>query len=110
MKNQQENSTMTATHLNANENIVEASKKMTQPVRRLSPKKLLLSKWTAVSPRNKEKHFMVTKLVLSDDLDHSGLSNAPVELIELEAVYSKNVIRLAWRELTDSSLWHQGWK
>lgn len=38
MKNQQENSAMTATHLNANENIVEASKKMTQPVRRLSPK------------------------------------------------------------------------
>ncbi|NLZ79547.1 MAG: TIGR02450 family Trp-rich protein, partial [Gammaproteobacteria bacterium] len=27
---------------------------------RINPKKLLHSKWTAVSPVNKEKHFMVT--------------------------------------------------
>jgi hypothetical protein len=29
----------------------------------LSPKKLLHSKWTAVEPRNKEKHFLVTKVI-----------------------------------------------
>ena len=29
----------------------------------LQPNKLLLSKWTAVEPRAKEKHFLVAKLV-----------------------------------------------
>jgi hypothetical protein len=29
----------------------------------LSSKKLLLTKWTAVTPRGKEKHFLVVKLV-----------------------------------------------
>jgi hypothetical protein len=29
----------------------------------LSPKKLLHTKWTAVAPRNKGKHFLVTKVV-----------------------------------------------
>jgi hypothetical protein len=28
---------------------------------RLSPKKLLLSKWTAVQPLNREKHFVVVR-------------------------------------------------
>jgi tryptophan-rich hypothetical protein len=29
----------------------------------INPAKLLLSKWTAVKPVNKEKHFLVTKLI-----------------------------------------------
>ncbi|WP_198927950.1 TIGR02450 family Trp-rich protein, partial [Vibrio crassostreae] len=29
---------------------------------RINPKKLLRSKWTAVSPVKKEKHFMVTEV------------------------------------------------
>ena len=32
----------------------------------LSPKKLLLSKWTAVTPRHKERHFIVTRVVLPE--------------------------------------------
>lgn len=28
----------------------------------INPKKLLHSKWTAVKPENKEKHFMVTEM------------------------------------------------
>ena len=31
--------------------------------RRLNRNKLLLSKWTAVIPRNKELHFIVTRVV-----------------------------------------------
>ena len=31
--------------------------------RRLNPKKLLLSKWTAVTPHDKEKHFIVTGVI-----------------------------------------------
>ena len=32
----------------------------------LSPKKLLLSKWTAVTPRHKERHFIVTRVLLPE--------------------------------------------
>ena len=29
----------------------------------LNPQKLRLSKWTAVNPQEKEKHFLVTKVI-----------------------------------------------
>jgi hypothetical protein len=29
--------------------------------------------------------------------------------VELEAVHSRRVLLLHWRELTDASLWRQGW-
>lgn len=73
------------------------------PKNPLSPKKLLHSKWTAVAPRRREKHFMVVKLVEPESPE------APVEFVELEAVHSKRVQRLPWRELTDASRWRQGW-
>lgn len=69
----------------------------------LSPKKLLLTKWTAVKPRNREKHFVVTRVIEPE------LPSTRVEQVELEAVHSKQVYVLHWRELTDASLWHQGW-
>ena len=31
--------------------------------RRLNPRKLLLSKWTAAQPQNRERHFLVTALI-----------------------------------------------
>ena len=40
--------------------------------RRLNPSKLLLSKWTAVTPRGKERHFLVTKLLLPEYAGHAG--------------------------------------
>ena len=67
------------------------------------PKKLLLSKWTATRPVAKQKHFLVSKVVQPDDPD------APIEWIEIEAVHSKAVRRIAWRELRDPSVWRQGW-
>jgi tryptophan-rich hypothetical protein len=70
----------------------------------ISPKKLLLTKWTAVHPLKKEKHFLVSKVILPEP------PSEKIEYIELEAVYSKNMIRIAWRELSDSTLWIQGWK
>ncbi|MCX2860549.1 TIGR02450 family Trp-rich protein [Paucibacter sp. PLA-PC-4] len=73
---------------------------MTNP---LHPKKLLLSKWTAVTPQHKEKHFLVVRLVLPETPD------APVLEIELEAVHSGRSRRVAWRELRDASEWRQGW-
>jgi tryptophan-rich hypothetical protein len=69
----------------------------------LHPKKLLLSKWTAVAPVTKDKHFVVIK-VLEPELPGSA-----VEWVELEALFSKRVQRLAWRELRDRAVWRQGW-
>lgn len=33
------------------------------PIHPLSPKKLLLTKWTAVAPVARNKHFLVSKLI-----------------------------------------------
>jgi len=71
---------------------------------KINPRKLLRSKWTAVNPQNLEKHFIVTKLVDPERLD------APVELIELEAVHSNRSFTIPWKWLTDSEQWSQGWK
>ena len=70
---------------------------------KINPKKLLNSKWTATVPTNKEKHFIVTKLITPVLLD------APITLVELESVFSKLSVTLAWRDLTDDSHWQQGW-
>ena len=72
--------------------------------RQINPTKLLLSKWTAVRPVNKEKHFLVIKLI---DPENEG---DPLELIELEAIFSKRVIVMNWRELKNLDNWLQGWK
>lgn len=68
-----------------------------------NPKKMLNSKWTAVTPINKEKHFMVTQLILPE------APNQVVEFIELEAVHSKRKQLLIWQQLSDKSVWLQGW-
>jgi len=73
------------------------------PRRRLSPKKLLLSKWTAVTPLNKEKHFVVTRVVAPDP------PTMMIRQVELQAVHSGRSLTVGWCELTDSSRWHQGW-
>lgn len=69
----------------------------------IQPKKLLLSKWTAVQPTAKEKHFLVSKIVLPE------LPATKFEFVELEAVHSKSVRRIAWRDLRDQAQWRQGW-
>ncbi len=69
---------------------------------RLNPRKLLLSKWTAVHPQNREKHFLVSQL-LSDEAGN-------LLQIELQAVHSQRCQRLDWRALQDPEHWHIGWK
>jgi tryptophan-rich hypothetical protein len=71
---------------------------------RISPKKLLLSKWTAVNPIAKQKHFLVSKLIQPEDLSQ------PIKLVEIESVYSKKIKQIPWKELRNSDLWIQGWK
>lgn len=70
----------------------------------LSPKKLLLSKWTAVHPTHKEKHFLVSKVILPE------IPDTPIEFVELEAVINGKTRQIAWRDLSNSEVWLQGWK
>lgn len=69
----------------------------------LHPKKLLLSKWTALAPVNKEKHFLVTRVVEPDE------PGGVVEWVDIDAVHSRQTRRIAWKTLRDDTLWRQGW-
>lgn len=69
----------------------------------LHPGKLLLTKWTAVKPIARQKHFIVTKVIEPD------APEGPIEWIEIEAVHSRRTTRIAWRQLRDEALWRQGW-
>lgn len=67
----------------------------------VNSKKLLLSKWTAIAPQNRQKHFIVTE-VLSDE---AGFPRHCV----LEAVHSHQEIVLDWQALADCNAWRIGW-
>ncbi len=69
----------------------------------IQPKKLLLSKWTAVTPVRREKHFIVTRLIAPE------VPDAALEWVEIEAVHSRKSRRIAWRDLRDATVWRQGW-
>lgn len=69
---------------------------------RLNPRKLLLSKWTAAQPQNREKHFLVSELFCDED--------GSVLQIELQAVLSRRCQRMDWRALENPEHWHMGWK
>jgi tryptophan-rich hypothetical protein len=69
----------------------------------LNPKKLLLSKWTAVMPVKKQKHFLVSKVIQPE------LPTDSIEMVEIEAVFSTATQVIAWRELQDDEVWRQGW-
>lgn len=69
----------------------------------LNPKKLLLTKWTAVKPINKRKHFLVSKVIIPEPPE------MPIEFIELEAVFDKSVQIIPWRDLKLTGIWLQGW-
>lgn len=69
---------------------------------RFNPQKLLLSKWTARQPQNREKHFLVSELIC----DEEGV----VLQVQLQAVLSRRSELIDWRELRDSERWQIGWK
>jgi tryptophan-rich hypothetical protein len=63
--------------------------------------KLLNSKWTAVNPKNKEKHFIVTSV----DYDEGDVVLSCI----LEAVFTKREQAIDWKSLRDEQVWKQGW-
>lgn len=68
---------------------------------KFTTRKLRLSKWTAVAPRNREKHFIVTDLVRDADEN--------VQACVIEAVHSSRQETIDWRDLRDEEKWLQGW-
>jgi tryptophan-rich hypothetical protein len=70
-------------------------------VNRINPNKLLLSKWTAAHPQNREKHFLVTELIRNDE--------GEVLEVELQAVLTKRSEQLKWQALCDKDHWQFGW-
>jgi tryptophan-rich hypothetical protein len=69
----------------------------------LNPKKLHLTKWTAVKPVAKQKHFLISKVIKPE------LPNEPVEFVEIESVFSKASQVIPWRDLQNDDVWLQGW-
>jgi len=69
----------------------------------LNPKKLLLTKWTAVTPIAKQKHFLVSRVIQPE------VETDPVELVEIESVFSKATQIIRWRDLQNDEVWRQGW-
>ena len=68
----------------------------------INPNKLLNSKWTAVNPKNREKHFIVTEV----EFDEEGA----VIVCSIETVISKRSMPIQWQTLEDVSVWLHGWK
>ncbi len=69
----------------------------------VNSKKLLLSKWTAVKAVAKQKHFLVSRVLVPEPPTEA------IEFVEMEAVFSKATHTIAWRELQNDAVWRQGW-
>jgi tryptophan-rich hypothetical protein len=56
-----------------------------------------------VVPRDREKHFLVVKVL------DPVVAGEPPTKVQLEAVLSRRLLTVSWRELEDASVWRQGW-
>jgi len=68
---------------------------------KINPKKLLNSKWTAVNPVQKEKHFLITEIEFEEN---------EVTHCLIEAIITKRTQSLDWEELKNQEHWLSGWK
>ena len=70
---------------------------------KVGSKKLISSKWTAVQPIDKEKHFVVIRV-----FERRTGESTTVHL-ELESILSKRVRSMPLHELSDATFWKRGW-
>lgn len=68
----------------------------------INPEKLLHSKWTSTQPKNKELHFIVTKLIRDE--------NDTIIGCELEAVLTRKIYTIDWKCLKEAQQWRFGWQ
>jgi tryptophan-rich hypothetical protein len=67
----------------------------------INPEKLLLSKWTAVNPKNKEKHFLISEIIRDEQEN--------VVFCRIEAVLTGSIYQIKWQDLKEKSIWRLGW-
>ena len=70
---------------------------------KINHKKLLNTKWTAINPQNKEKHFIVTKVEVSENDPQKIIS------ITMTACMTNKNYQKDYQELNDTNKWKQGW-
>ena len=69
----------------------------------LRPKRLLDSKWTASVPENREKHFVVTRVL------DAATAASKVQSVELRCLLTKRTRIVAQADLLEPELWRPGW-
>jgi tryptophan-rich hypothetical protein len=69
---------------------------------RISPGKLLHSKWTHLQPQKKEKHFIITEVEY--DEEHR------VTRCVIQAAINRQEYAIDWRSLKDENQWLHGWQ
>ncbi|NBV00872.1 MAG: TIGR02450 family Trp-rich protein [Burkholderiaceae bacterium] len=65
-------------------------------------KKLHHSKWTAVTPIERQKHFMVVQVIVPED-------GSPIRQVVIEAVLTRQQKTIEWRSLKSREHWRSGW-
>ncbi|RJS93255.1 TIGR02450 family Trp-rich protein [Salinisphaera sp. Q1T1-3] len=65
------------------------------------PNKLQNSKWTAVKPTHRERHFVVVDIVRD--------ARQRVIDVVLEAVLTRRRYTRPWQDLKDGDTWQPGW-
>ena len=85
--------------------VMSKSRRPTSPIgsRKRASKEMHSSKWTAVDPIRKEKHFVVRRV-----FDRRG-EPSPEICVEIESVMTKGVRIISLEELLDDSCWQRGW-
>ena len=56
-----------------------------------------------MKPLAKQKHFLVSRVIQPE------LPTDPIEMVEIEFVFSKATQIIAWRDLQNDTVWRQGW-
>lgn len=70
---------------------------------RINPRKLANSKWTAVTPVDRQRHFVVVQVDVDDE-------SQQVVGCEIEAVLTRRRQAIDWRDLRDEQRWRFGWR
>ena len=92
----------TASEYHGKENIRSPETDYLFKMNKLNPKKLLNSKWTAVNPVNKERHFLVTEVEYDE--------NGAIDHCLIEAVMTGRSMPIEWRTLGHDDQWACGWR
>jgi len=83
---------------------LEVNPKSDEMKKNINRKKLLNSKWTAVRPQKKEKHFIVTKVKLNEE------DPQIIDYIVITSAFTNNSYQIDYKDLQNDEVWLQGWK